>query len=187
MAKKKTKKQPKRRNPGRPRRQAPRRTRRRRNPGGSVPWKDILIAGAAGIAALYAGTKVSETETFSEFTEGDGQKQALVQVGVGVLGAAGVYYLTKSAPAALGVAAGLAGFAGYAYLNSEKSGESSVSVKAEGTTAGLGYSRARAALGCASSTAAAGCQSACPVPDDMAEIRDDDCDVPDDISTSDLC
>jgi len=160
--------------------------RRRRNAGGrKIPWKEILIASAAGVGALYLGTKIAETETFQDFTEKDTGKQALVQVGVGVLGAAGVYALSKSAPAALGVAAGLAGFAGYAYLNKSESGGSSVTVEAEGTTAGIGYAgrRARPALGCAAGACPA---SSCPTPDDMVEIRDEgDCE--EDLAPGDLC
>lgn len=189
------------------RRRAARRphTKRRTNSGTpprrKVPWKELLIAGVAGVAALYAGGKIAETETFKDFTEGDSKTEALTQAGVGLAGGAAVYYLTKSTPAALGVVAGLAGVAGYAYLNdkSEDKPSAEVTVSGEGT-AGLGYLRRRrlgqaydaagrplpevtsssSSGACCAACAAgrpcaqpSGCKPSCPMPDDMAAIYDE--------------
>lgn len=208
MAKKKTKKK----STTRPRRRTMRRrTTRRSNPGTptrrSMPWKELMIAGLAGIAALYAGGYIADTETFKDFTEGDEGTSALTQAGIGIAGGAATYYATKSLPAALGVVAGLAGAAGYAYLNKDKDdSKTEVTVTAEGTTAGLGYPRRRrlgqayddagrpinqAGTGgacCASCASGGPCKSACPTPDDMAAIYEEDaCDVPEDVDPADLC
>lgn len=178
------------------RRRSSRRTKRRTNSGTpqrrSIPWMQLGVAALAGLGALYAGSKIAETDTFKEFTEGDSKTEALTQVGVGLAGGAAVYYLGKgnanALPAALGVVAGLAGVGAYAYLNDEsKSGSSAeVTVSGEGGTAGLGALRRRrmgnaAAPGSnrlppATSSSSCGCSSSsssCPMPDDMAAIYDE--------------
>ncbi len=172
-------------------------TKRRSNPGSppqrrKVPWKELLIAGVAGVAALYAGSAIADTDSFKEFTDGDSKKQALTQAAVGIGGGAAVYSLTKSTPAALGVVAGLAGVAGYSYLNDNSSSSAEVTVETDGTTAGLGAMRRRrlgnAAAGAGNRLPPAGSSSlnggaccgscassgqSCPMPDDMAAIYDE--------------
>lgn len=114
----------------RPRRRG---ARRRRNAGGGFfsNAKPVGLALLGALGGIFVGTKLVEHYP----DDWDNKKVTMAQLGVAALGGLALYKF--SAPAALGVAAGLGGGAAYSLLNPPKT--ATVPELPEGTTAGVYY------------------------------------------------
>lgn len=113
----------------RPRRRG---ARRRRNAGGFFSnAKPVGLALLGALGGIFVGTKLVEHYP----DDWDNKRVTMAQLGVAALGGLALYKF--SAPAALGVAAGLGGGAAYSLLNPPKT--ATVPELPEGTTAGVYY------------------------------------------------
>lgn len=98
---------------------AARTLRRRRNPESKLTIKDGLIAVAAAAGAIGLVALAVEHEYIKPEWLDSPAKAVAVNGGIGAAGAYGAYKLTKSVPAALGIAAGLGGLAVYSALTAD--------------------------------------------------------------------